>query len=126
MFRDSGRRGDELCRELIVALPDVLNDAGIATILISWSQPVDADTAAPVEWLEGGPCSALVLVSGAARAAGGRRAMESTASRRTGAVPGTCADWIKYFETEESNASVTAASCCAGVIAGLDGWRLFP
>jgi methylase of polypeptide subunit release factors len=100
VFRDSGRRGDELCRELIAALPDVLNDAGIATILISWSQPVDAVTAAPVEWLEGGPCSALVLVSGAqephAAAAQWNQPLRDDPERFQERVR----DWIKYFEAE--------------------------
>ena len=37
VFRDSGRRGDELCKELIDALPPYLNDGGFATVLISWA-----------------------------------------------------------------------------------------
>ena len=100
VFRDSGRRGDELCRELIAAVPDVLSDAGIATILISWSQPVEAVTATPVQWLEGGACSALVLVGGAqephAAAAQWNQPLRDDPERFQERVR----DWIKYFETE--------------------------
>ncbi|MEP6660297.1 MAG: methyltransferase [Acidimicrobiales bacterium] len=100
VFRDSGRRGDELCRELIAALPDVLSDAGIATILVSWSQPVEAATATPVQWLDGGTCSALVLVGGAqephAAAVQWNQPLRDDPERFQERVR----DWIKYFENE--------------------------
>jgi methylase of polypeptide subunit release factors len=100
VFRDSGRRGDELCRELIVALPDVLSDGGIATVLISWSQPVYAPAPTPVQWLEGGPCSALMLVGGAQdpneAAALWNQPLRDDPERYQERVR----EWVKYFETE--------------------------
>jgi methylase of polypeptide subunit release factors len=64
VFRDSGRRGDELCKELIDALPPYLNDGGFATVLISWAEKADPTVLAPVRWLAERGWSGLVMSGG--------------------------------------------------------------
>jgi hypothetical protein len=64
VFRDSGRPGDALCRELIGALPSALAPGALATILISWIQPRDQARSAPLDWVDQAQTSGLLLSGG--------------------------------------------------------------
>jgi len=61
-FRDGGRRGDELCRELIQQVPDVLREGGYASVLVSWFHRRDEEWSRPVRaWIEGRGCDAWLV-----------------------------------------------------------------
>ncbi len=57
-FRDSDRRGDEFCEELVRAAPSYLDDGGFATFLVSW---VGAVTAPIRPWVEESGCDTWLL-----------------------------------------------------------------
>jgi hypothetical protein len=65
IFRDSGLRGDEVCREVVRGAAASLNDGGFATVLCNWvSAEAERWREAPEAWLEGADCDAWVLHSG--------------------------------------------------------------
>ncbi len=62
VYRDSGRPGDEMCRELVRALPEHLRDDGFAHVLVSWGHRQDEAWAAPLRrWIAGLGCDAWLL-----------------------------------------------------------------
>jgi hypothetical protein len=54
LYRDSGMRGDELCRRLLAELPDVLQDGGFATLQGNWTHPAGGP------WFPPAPLTALL------------------------------------------------------------------
>jgi len=61
-FRDSGRRGDALCEEVVRRAPAHLDEGGFATILCNWTLRGAEDWSAPLRrWLEGSGCDAWLL-----------------------------------------------------------------
>jgi hypothetical protein len=61
-FRDSGRPGDELCRELVRRAPAALAEGGFAHLLVSWVVERDGDWSVPLrEWVAGSGCDAWLL-----------------------------------------------------------------
>jgi hypothetical protein len=60
-YRDSGLRGDELCRRIVQQVPQFLEERGFAHLLVSWVHE-PADWAAPLrEWVSEDGCDALLL-----------------------------------------------------------------
>jgi methylase of polypeptide subunit release factors len=55
-FRDGGRRGDELSREVVTGVAERLEEGGFGHVLCEW---IDED--APRRWLEASGCDAVVL-----------------------------------------------------------------
>jgi len=61
-FRDGGRRGHDLCRELVADVPAALREGGYACVLVSWFHRRDGDWAeAPRAWVEGTGCDAWLV-----------------------------------------------------------------
>jgi SAM-dependent methyltransferase len=64
-FRDSGRRGDAMCREIARRLPRHLEDGGYASMLCNWTLARDEEWSAPLRrWVDGSGCDAWLLCSG--------------------------------------------------------------
>ncbi len=63
VFRDSGYPGDSFNQLAARTIPTALAPGGLATILLSWSQPRAAETPAPITWLAGAPFDALLLMT---------------------------------------------------------------
>ena len=64
IFRDGGRRGDQLCEEIVRRAPAYLNDGGFASFLINWAIPRGGDWDAPVRaWLEGNGCDSWLMMN---------------------------------------------------------------
>lgn len=61
-FRDSGRRGDALCEEVVRRAPGHLEEGGFATILCNWTLEAGEEWSAPPRrWVAGSGCDAWVL-----------------------------------------------------------------
>lgn len=61
-FRDSGRRGDALCEEVVRRAPAHLEEGGFATILCNWTLRAGEEWSAPLRrWVEGSGCDAWLL-----------------------------------------------------------------
>ena len=66
VFRDGGRRGDELCEEIVRRAPGYLNEGGFATFLINWAVRGGEDWAAPLSrWVAGNSCDSWFMLSAA-------------------------------------------------------------
>ncbi len=64
VFRDSGRAGDSLCRQIVEEVPSHLSEGGFAHMLISWVRNPQEDWGAPLRpWVAGNGCDALLLHS---------------------------------------------------------------
>jgi hypothetical protein len=64
-FRDSGLRGDEVCREVVRGAARSLHGGGYATILCNWAcRPGERWQDVPAGWLDGSGCDAWVLDQG--------------------------------------------------------------
>jgi precorrin-6B methylase 2 len=62
VFRDSGRRGDEVSESLVRAVPALLAPGGTATLVVSWVTEDTEDWAQrPRRWLAGAGCDAWVI-----------------------------------------------------------------
>jgi methylase of polypeptide subunit release factors len=62
VYRDGAGGGDEVSREVVRLLPDVMAEGGIAVATVGWVQPTDDPTPAPQHWLGGSGCDGWVLV----------------------------------------------------------------
>jgi SAM-dependent methyltransferase len=61
-FRDSGRRGDALCEDVVRRAPGHLEEGGFATILCNWTLGVGEEWSAPLRrWVDGSGCDAWLL-----------------------------------------------------------------
>jgi Methyltransferase small domain len=61
LYRDSGLRGDELCRRLVEQAPAFLEEGGFAHFLVSWAHEQE-EWAAPLrDWVSGSGCDAWLL-----------------------------------------------------------------
>jgi hypothetical protein len=61
-FRDSGKRGDAFCEELVRRAPAFLADGGLAQLLVGWAETPGEDWSAPLRrWVEGSGCDALAF-----------------------------------------------------------------
>ena len=62
MYRDGGRRGDDLSQRVLAGMLGVLSDGGFGHLLCSWvNREGEHWTDAPRRWLEGSRCDALIL-----------------------------------------------------------------
>jgi methylase of polypeptide subunit release factors len=62
LYRDSGLRGDEICRRLVRGAPAVLEEGGFAHLLVAWVHDPDGDWFDPLRrWVEGSGCDAWLL-----------------------------------------------------------------
>jgi hypothetical protein len=61
-FRDSGKRGDAFCEELVRRAPEFLAEGGLAQVLVSWAAAPGEDWSAQLRrWVEGSGCDALAF-----------------------------------------------------------------
>ncbi len=61
-FRDSGKRGDLICREIVRALPQYLVEGGFASILCNWSHERETAWSAPLkDWVAANGCDCLLF-----------------------------------------------------------------
>ena len=99
VFRDSGLGRDRVSEELVRALPALLEEGGLATIMISWVQEGGDVAARPLGWLEGSACDAWVLHTGtddALAAAAGWNRDAGTLEERAEKID----RWAEYFAGE--------------------------
>ena len=62
MYRDAGRRADDLSHEVLDGMMSVLSDGGLGHLLCSWvSRQGEQWTDAPRRWLEGSGCDAVIM-----------------------------------------------------------------
>jgi len=62
LYRDSNQPGDELSRQIVRDVPEVLNEGGTATLLVSWGRrPGDDWDAVPSGWVKDNGCDAWVF-----------------------------------------------------------------
>ena len=99
VFRDSGLGRDHVSEQLVRGLPSVLEEGGLATIMVSWVQEGDDVAARPGQWLSGSGCDAWIFHSGTddalSAAAGWNRNVASTAERAE-----KIDRWLEYFRKE--------------------------
>ncbi len=99
VFRDSGLGRDHVSEQLVRGLPAVLEEGGLATIMVSWIQEGDDVVARPGAWLAGSGCDAWIFHTGTddalSAAAGWNRTIASPEERA-----GKIDRWLEYFESE--------------------------
>jgi SAM-dependent methyltransferase len=62
IFRDSGFSGDEVCRQLILGIPQRMNEGGFATVLFNWHHSAGDDwIERPKSWLANSGCDAWLI-----------------------------------------------------------------
>ena len=62
MYRDGGRRSDDLSHRVLAGMMGVLSDGGFGHLLCSWvNRAGEHWTDAPRRWVEGSGCDALIL-----------------------------------------------------------------
>ena len=62
VFRDAGRTGDAICREIAGVLPQHLEDGGFASMLCNWAIARDEEWSAPLRrWVADSGCAAWLL-----------------------------------------------------------------
>lgn len=97
IFRDGGRRGDQLCEEIVRRAPSYLNDGGFATFLINWAIHHGEEWAAPlVRWVDGNGCDSWLMLSAAQDPT--TYAAIWNRSRDREAYSSGLERWIRYFE----------------------------
>jgi methylase of polypeptide subunit release factors len=62
VYRDGAGGADEVSREVVRLLPEVMAEGGIAVATVGWVQETDDPTPAPQHWLSGSGCDGWVLV----------------------------------------------------------------
>ena len=60
-FRDAGMSGDGVSELLVRDVPELLEDGGTATLVLSWLSDEDDWAARPRSWIEGAGCDAWVV-----------------------------------------------------------------
>jgi len=66
VFRDSGRRGDAICEEIVRSIPQYLAEGGFASMLCNWALGPGQDwSAPPARWVADRGCDSWVLSRGA-------------------------------------------------------------
>jgi methylase of polypeptide subunit release factors len=99
-FRDSGRRGDELSREVLIGTAARLNEGGYGHVLCSWVRAAGEhflDT--PQRWLASSGCDVLVLhLDTESSATYAIRWTDAEAGTLDEAVV-TAAAWVDHYET---------------------------
>jgi SAM-dependent methyltransferase len=99
VFRDSGLGRDRVSEQLVRALPALLEEGGLATIMVSWVQDGDDLVARPGSWLADSGCDAWILHTGTddalAAAAGWNRSAASPEERAE-----KIDRWLEYFRSE--------------------------
>ena len=99
VFRDSGLGRDRVSEHMVRGLPRLLEDGGLATVMVSWIQEGDDEVARPREWLAGSGCDAWILHTGTddalSAAAGWNRTAVSPEERAE-----KIDRWLQYFHSE--------------------------
>jgi SAM-dependent methyltransferase len=98
-FRDSGLGRDRVSEELVRGLPALLEEGGLATMMVSWIQDGDDVVARPAEWLADSGCDAWILYTGtddALSAAAGWNRSAASPEERAEKID----RWLEYFRTE--------------------------
>ena len=97
IFRDGGRRGDELCEEIVRRAPAYLNEGGFATFLINWAIQAGDDWAVPLNrWVERNSCDSWFMLSAAQDPMSYAAAWNRTRDRE--AYSAGVERWTRYFD----------------------------
>lgn len=99
VFRDSGLGRDRVSENLVRGLPGLLEEGGLATVMVSWIQEGDEAVARPREWLAGSGCDAWILHTGtddALSAAAGWNRTAGSPEERAEKID----RWLEYFHSE--------------------------
>ena len=99
LFRDSGMRGDEICRTVAQQAPAYLAEGGFCQMLCNWAHVAGEDWQRHLAtWFEGSGCDAWVL----------RYETRDAVSYAEGWVrhgqPGALDEWMRYYERERIEA----------------------
>jgi SAM-dependent methyltransferase len=100
VFRDSGQRSDTMCRELIAALPTVMTDGGLATILVSWVQDPDSDRMTPLDWIDDS-CAGVVLLGARQSPVEAATQWNQDLREQPEVFDARVRTWMDYFEAEQ-------------------------
>lgn len=95
LYRDSGMRGDEICRAVATQAPHYLADGGYCQMLCNWAHVRGEDWKQHItSWLEGRGCDAWVMRYETRDAA----VYADTWVRQS--EPGQFDEWMRYYERE--------------------------
>jgi hypothetical protein len=97
-YRDAGLRGDGVGRMLVTGIPALLNDDGVAQVLVSWIHDAGDDWDAPVRaWTAGRGCDTLLLRWGSEDAIGHAALWNLAAAEDPAAFAHALDLWIAYL-----------------------------
>jgi hypothetical protein len=103
MFRDSGMRGDEFCRQLIREIPTILAEGGHCQLLTNFAHTSDRSWRDDLSaWFADLGCDALVFVTRQQRI--DEYAMNwitTTESQDATVVPRMFDEWMEFYENEQ-------------------------
>ena len=95
LYRDSGMRGDEICRTVATQAPQYLAEGGFCQMLCNWAHVRDEDWKQHLSsWFQGCGCDAWVIRYETRDAAG----YADTWVRQS--EPGLFDEWMRYYQRE--------------------------
>ena len=97
-FRDSGRRGDELSRDVVAGVAGALAEGGFGHVLCAWV-PAEGEpwSRVPAAWLEGSGCDVLIVRIKTATAESYAINWASLDSSTTAEAVERAASWVEHY-----------------------------
>jgi hypothetical protein len=126
LFRDSGMKGDEICRTIIRQAPRHLAEGGHCQMLCNWAHLKGRDWKAELSgWFEGSGCVAWVIRSETQDAATYADVwIRQTERHELERSPQIFEDWMRYYERNGIEA-VSAGLVCLRRASGRPNWVRF-
>jgi len=123
LFRDSGMKGDEICRTIIRHAPRHLAEGGYCQMLCNWAHLRGEDWKAHLTgWFEGSGCDAWVIRSETQDAATYADVwIRQTERHELERSPKIFEDWMRYYERNGIEA-VSAGLICMRRASGRPNW----
>ena len=117
LYRDSGLAPGELCRRIVGAAGEHLEDGGVATVLCSWGSGAGSGQWDVLrEWVAGSGCDACAVSYGPEDVVA--YAVRWTALSAGALGPGAQAEaierWVRFYAEAGSRRSGSARWCCGG------------
>jgi len=102
LFRDSGVRGDEFCRQLVRVASSCLEEGGYCQLLGNWAHGAGQAWQDPLaEWFDGTGCDVFVWAAGTEDASSyGTTWIQQTEADYRNRLPQLYDTWMSYFERE--------------------------
>jgi methylase of polypeptide subunit release factors len=117
-FRDSGRPGDAICRDVVRGAAAHLAPGGYATVLCNWIYPGTGEAWQPlVAWVEDLPCDALLIAHGVVEPLRYATRWNEPLRGDSGAYEAAVGRWLDYYERE----GIAGIGIGAVVLRGRDG-----